>query len=101
MKITNLLKTIWKILSKREEFDPEEIALKRKIIETYCNGREWLGEECRGAYVGMAACPLYYKIPWGDNCHMTDEEVNYSYWSLYGNKDPKKVELGLGLKQRF
>ena len=91
MKIINFLKTIWETLSTKKEFDPEEIALKKKIIEAYCNGREWIGKECRGAFVGMAACPLHYRIPWGDSCHMTDEEISYSYWLLYGNKDPKEL----------
>ena len=75
-----------------EVYDPDEIALKRQALEEYCNGREWLGAACRGAFVGAAACPLYYKIPWGDGCHDTSEEVAQSYFLLYGNTDPKELK---------
>ena len=80
--IIKFLKAIWKFffVYEKKEHDPEVIKAKREAIEKFC---ETQNKDC-------FQCWVYYEIPWYDECHYSDEEVEFTYWLLYGDKDPKE-----------
>lgn len=74
-----------KLFKKREPMPIENIEEKRKAVERFCKAQ---GQNC-------ARCNIQYRIPWGDECYMTDEEVDFTYWVIYGKADPKIINGGV------
>ncbi len=74
-----------KLFKKREPRVIADIAEKRKAVERFCEAQQGNCKECQ----------LYYKIPWYDECHYSDEEVDYSYGLLYGDADAKEINKGV------
>lgn len=69
------------LFRKREPRVIADIAEKRKAVERFCASQQGNCNQCH----------LHYKIPWADECHHSDEEVEARYRALYGDADPKKL----------
>ena len=71
----------FKLFKKREPRVIADIAEKRKAVERFCATRNGNCKEC---------C-LQYEIPWYDECHYSDEDVDRTYRLIYGDADPKEI----------
>ena len=74
-----------KLFKKRELAPIENIEEKRAAVKRFCEAQHRQCDKCN----------IQYRIPWGDDCYCTDEEVDFTYWVIYGKADPKIINGGV------